>query len=396
MARTYTHTPYVIPEIFRQIVAKVSANLAGDSDLDIDQVSFKFGTWIEVMDQLIADDKDPAASQIKYPLVVLLQQYTEQYQSETLDDFRGDILIVCRTEPTMKISRRYAQKFEPILNPIYAELKAVIANSRFFLGYNTRFSHMKVELPHMGAASNDGNTAYRLPDFLDGILMQDVQLRINQTACNAACVPAHAIDVLSYISDVTATGIGGTSISVTATPQVTGQTYTWKITSQNGEQVYNLGTFNIAGANTANLAALGIIFGVYVVTITGSGGAQAQIEVGVNIASIGSEIVPAMPNVDTLTYVTESEAFDYTLGCGLAPVDNYTHSPLIGSNETTMERIVTVENGITKNDETLQEPELGYTLDSELIWKTTTVETYVTTTLGTTLKQILIITLKQN
>lgn len=398
MARTYINSPYVIPEIFRQIVAKVSVNLSTDGDLSIPQVSYKFGTWIEVMDQLIADDKDPNIKAIKYPLIVLLQPYEATYQNARVAAFRGDIVIVTNTEPTMKIARRYTEKFEPILFPIYAELHRVIADSRFFLGYNTAFPHKMVELPHMGSASNDGNTAYRLPDFLDGVMLQGVELKINTPLCMATCLPKHAIEVLSVIKTVASSGIGTDTLSVTATAENSDitATYTWSIENQDGSGVQSLGSFNMAGTNTANLDTLNIADGLHVVTITASNGAQAQIEVGVNVGYEEGETIPATPVITVLSYVNESEAFDYSIGCGLTPVNTYAYGPLVGTNEASMLRITQVENGVQVYDEVLDEPELGHELDRALIYPTTEVETIVNTAYESTLRQKIKITLKPN
>lgn len=396
MARTYLHTPHVVPEIFRQLVLKVSGNLSTDPDLSIAQVSYKFGSWIEVMDQLIKDNEDPTKRDIKYPLIVLLQQNRELYSDTAPDRFRGDILICTSTVKTMPIAERYTTNFEPILNPIFAELRQVIADSRFFLGYNYNFPFVKVELPHMGTASSNGATAYKLPDFLDGILMQDVDLKLNRLACNAACLAKYEIDVLSAIKTVSSAGLGTDTLSVTATAQNSNNaaTYTWSIERQDGAQFNDLGSFNIGGANTLDLNTVSIQEGVYIVTITANNGAQAQIEVGVNVGYDEGETVPAQPVITVLGYVSESEALVYSIPCGLNPDMTYSYYPLVGSDETVMTRIEQYENGQQVYEEVLEEPELGNSLERSLIFPTTTIDTWVATNYGSNLKQTIIFTLK--
>lgn len=396
MARTYLHTPHVVPEIFRQLVLKVSGNLSTDPDLSIAHVSYKFGSWIEVMDQLIKDNEDPTKRDIKYPLVVLLQQNRELYSDTAPDRFRGDILICTSTVKTMPIAERYTTNFEPILNPIFAELRQVIADSRFFLGYNYNFPFVKVELPHMGAASNNGSTAYKLPDFLDGILMQDVDLKLNRLACNTACLTKYAIDVLSVIKVLKPMKINDHTVWVFATVENSDNaaTYSWKIESQNGSESYPLGAFSLINQNLADLEALGIQEGIYIITVTASNGAEAQIELGVNVGYGEGEIIPIMPIITSMTFVDQGEQLEYSISCGLNPSMTYKYSPLIGSNQTVMKRIEQYENGQLVYEEVLEEPELGNSLERSLIFPTTTIDTWVATNYGSNLKQTIIFTLK--
>jgi hypothetical protein len=87
----------------------------------------------------------------------------------------------------MRTDARYTDNFIPILYPIYAELKQVISDSMYFLGYNQAFSHTKRDLTHAGQESANGNVAYKLPDVLDGLLMANIKLRVN---LDPICAPA--------------------------------------------------------------------------------------------------------------------------------------------------------------------------------------------------------------
>jgi hypothetical protein len=200
MARTYIHTPYIKPYVFQDIVAKVSQALSTDDDLpNIPRVSYKYGSWLEILDQLSIDSNSPTHKSVKYPLVCLIYDIQENYIDAVTDSIRVDILICTNTTPTMKLANRYSTNFESILNPIYAELKSQIARSRSFLGYNQKFRHTKIDKPHLGQQSAEGPTAYKLPDFLDGILLQGIELRVNQSQC-VQCVPKYLIDSLDLIT----------------------------------------------------------------------------------------------------------------------------------------------------------------------------------------------------
>ena len=198
MPRTYTYDPYNVPIVFGALVRKVSTNLSTDDDLPlIPYVKYKFGTWLEILDQLVADSKSPAHKTVKYPLVCLIQRFPENYEDINIDSIKVDIVIVNISGKTDLISKRYDVNFSQVLNPIYAELKQVIADSHYFMGSNINFKHTKYDIPHMGTESTEGETGYMLPDTMDGILMKDVQLKLNTDSC-ARCVLAYMLDYADF------------------------------------------------------------------------------------------------------------------------------------------------------------------------------------------------------
>jgi len=186
MAATYTISPISIPSIFEAIVSTVSDNLAS---VTIPQVSFRHGTWIDILDELTVDSNSPDndVKNKKYPLVCLIHQFDEKPFDAQSEDAEFTLIIVTRSTATMRTDARYTDNFIPILYPIYAELKQVISDSRYFLGYNQAFSHTKRDLTHAGQESANGNVAYKLPDVLDGLLMANIKLRVN---LDPICEPA--------------------------------------------------------------------------------------------------------------------------------------------------------------------------------------------------------------
>lgn len=224
--RTYKHTPYVIPYIFADVVARVSAALSTDDDLpNIPRVSYKYGSWLEILGQLTKDSNAPNFKSIKYPLVCLIYDINESYLDQTTDSIRVDLLIVTDSTATMKLADRYSNKFETILNPIYAELKSQIVRSRYFMGYNQKFRHTKIDKPHLGQQSAEGPVAYKLPDFVDAILMQGVELKVNQSQCTK-CVPQYLIDSLDKITYNVSQDVPNKVLEVTFTATLPTNTYT--------------------------------------------------------------------------------------------------------------------------------------------------------------------------
>jgi len=183
MGKTYKNTPVALPDIFRPIVAEVSANLASESSLNIDQVSFIHGTLLDISSELQSWAKDPTKKDIVFPLVCLLYKAEEKFVDEHEPNISPDILICTNTKTDYNNNDRYEINFKPILYPIYAELKAVIAKSSMFSGYNKKFKHTKVDLPHAGQESAQGNVAYELQDVIDGVYMKGVELKVATKKC---------------------------------------------------------------------------------------------------------------------------------------------------------------------------------------------------------------------
>lgn len=178
MAATYTIQPLSIPAIFEALVSEVSTNLASAT---IPQVSFRHGTWLDILKELTVDSNSPTESvkNGKYPLVCLIHQFDERPFDSISETTNLTLIIVTSSTIDATTDARYTDNFIPILYPIYAELKQVIADSMYFLGYNQNFSHIKRDLTHAGQSGEDGNTAYKLPDVLDGLLMTNIDLKVN-------------------------------------------------------------------------------------------------------------------------------------------------------------------------------------------------------------------------
>lgn len=301
--RTYTNTPYVIPYVFADIVAKVSTALSTDADLpNIPYVKYKYGSWQEILDQLSIDSNSPSFKSVKYPLVCLIYDIQENYVDSVNDNIRVDILICTNTTPTMKLANRYSKNFETILNPIYAELKSQIVRSRYFMGYNQKFRHTKIDKPHLGQQSAEGPKAYKLPDFIDGILLQGVELRVNQSQC-VQCVPKYLIDSLDKITFTSTNDIVNSVLESTFTASVTDNTYTLTL-----DGVEQLGyTINFPYGLSYN----GLSDGLHRLVCQSDTGAQCEA-----IFTTASGVITAL---------VDSVAIDltYDLPCGQNPINTF-------------------------------------------------------------------------
>jgi len=173
---TYTQFPIAIPKLIENIVAQVSLNLGFN-------ITYKHGSWIHLMNQINDDKKTPSKKNIVYPLIMLIHEFEERRRDGVLNADL-DIVIVTPSNPTDYYSVRYTKNYLPTLYPIYAEFMQIVANSAYFLGNSERgFNHTKIDALNMGVNETNGNVAYKLPDYLDGLVIKKLELTINETNC---------------------------------------------------------------------------------------------------------------------------------------------------------------------------------------------------------------------
>ena len=217
MGATYTYLPRSLRDIFSELVGDVSDNLASEATLDIDQVSFKCETWIELIKRLEAEDVSTTHRATKYPLVALIRNYDEKYRADSsLADVSLTLVIVTPSEPTKLSEDRETDNYVPILRPIYAELMEVIKDSSYFRGYYMKYpTHTRIESFHLGTDSAQGNKAYLLPDCVDGIIIDGLELSLSEQSCSATVIgPDTEVVYLNNVSELNITTTQG-SFTVT-------------------------------------------------------------------------------------------------------------------------------------------------------------------------------------
>jgi len=178
MGKTYSHIPIAIADIFRLIIAEVSTNLAAEGTLSIPQIAYMHGTLSDINNQLASKTRNPSAKALTFPMVLFLYKADERFTDKYNDEINVEILICTSTKPTYTNDDRYSINFLPILYPIYAELKSVIGNSRYFWGYKRKFEHTKTDLPHAGQESANGPVALNFSTHIDAIMLSNMKLKV--------------------------------------------------------------------------------------------------------------------------------------------------------------------------------------------------------------------------
>jgi hypothetical protein len=157
------------------------------------------------------DAKHPDYSNTRYPLVALIRNYDEKFTDDNgYADVSFNLIIVTRSTADKKSQQREDDNYIPILRPIYSELMECIKNSRKFANYyDTMPTHTKTESFLVGREGNRGNTAYSLPDIVDGIIVTDLRLKVVPAR---GSLPIYSPDsVVSYLNNVSELRITGLS-----------------------------------------------------------------------------------------------------------------------------------------------------------------------------------------
>lgn len=223
MAATFQYLPSLVPNIFADIVAQASNNLKTDARFTIPQISFKHGNWDDIKNELIkqGNSYDDIVKSTKYPLVCLIHSFNESYVASE-GEFTGDLLIVAPCKPDEHIPYKYSANgnFQKYLNPIYAELVALIRASDKFSGYTSKVEFPKRDLIHFNSVAE--NNQYILPDLLDGILIPNLNLRLSKPKCSNAygtnCIKSHNVNYINSINFMEIT-VNGNLLSVFFTVQ---------------------------------------------------------------------------------------------------------------------------------------------------------------------------------
>lgn len=179
-------TPIV--EIFQSIVEDVSTQLTSTLQLvnpNITGVHYEHGHLLEVDNTLVNKEKSTTQRFNKYPMIVLLQDFTEDQTREGHTELSLNLVIVSNTKSDIKASERYERTFNPILYPIYDQLLDSINwnGSFFWTGDLQKPPHTKIDRPFKGISNDNGNIRYAMSDKLDAIEINNLTLNYYDQKC---------------------------------------------------------------------------------------------------------------------------------------------------------------------------------------------------------------------
>lgn len=191
MSYYYNFLPPDIPEIISEVAAQTSDNLASYLDnLGVGLsygISFKHDTWMKIQDSILVEKQNKNYKNKQYPLIMLIEDIQQDVSDRSFNGVKAklDLLIVCPSKAEYYGEQRRLNSYVPVLRPIYAEFMTELAKHikiKGYLGKNGYYPHQYREMYNMG--TNEGKTAYKLPDYLDGIEIRDLDLQfLNLSDC---------------------------------------------------------------------------------------------------------------------------------------------------------------------------------------------------------------------
>lgn len=150
----------------------------------ISTIDYQYGHFAELLETLFQMTKSPEEMLKKYPLVYLVQDFSEDrgiggyYAATNLN-----IIIAHQTLNTYKITDRMRFVFKPVLYPIYYTLLKSFADYPGILeGDDDSISHTKIDRSYWGSNPAAGNKN-ALTDYLDAIEITNLSLKFNYNNC---------------------------------------------------------------------------------------------------------------------------------------------------------------------------------------------------------------------
>lgn len=178
----------VIPDIMREVVAKVSAKTAAYAQGAF-PVFFEVGHYREVERNIVEKGKTKDQKNQRFPVIWLVMDFPEtmdpqRYGLGVYSQVKLELILATNTEPNWSVADRYTNTFKPILYPMLDELLKVIGNTPD-LGSPPfgRLKYKKTDRPYWGVQNGMGGTANFFSAFVDAIQIENLELNIKRKNC---------------------------------------------------------------------------------------------------------------------------------------------------------------------------------------------------------------------
>ena len=136
-----------------------------------------YGHSREISNRLLLKDKDSVYKYQKYPLIALRLPVIEDVGQGGIHNVSLNIAILEFTDKNYSSPERYENVITPILMPLYLEFIEALNKNGQILNNGT-FEHDKIDRLFYGIDELEGNTSYIFNDPLDGIELQNLELKI--------------------------------------------------------------------------------------------------------------------------------------------------------------------------------------------------------------------------
>lgn len=166
-----------ITEIIGDIVDKASEAMGI-------HINYLWGDWTYISNQLTIWSKTPETARLKYPVVCLFSPFDEdktdaRYQSKAY----VEMLIATSTMSDYTNEQREQNSFRETLRPIYQELIHQMKRSPYLDFDRHHVPHNYSENYRYGARGVMMSEGQKFNDFIDGIDIKRLQLKIKKLNC---------------------------------------------------------------------------------------------------------------------------------------------------------------------------------------------------------------------
>lgn len=165
-----------VNRMFAEIVGRVSGRWGSN-------VSYLFGDWSYISNQLTVWGKSPKTSPLKFPLICLYSPFTEERDAE---DVRVSLefIIMVNTEKDYTNEDRELISFDKVLRPIYRLfMDEIRGDRRFASDYRGVVPHQYTENYRYGRVGVLGPDGKPFRDFIDAIEIKNLDLTIKKEKC---------------------------------------------------------------------------------------------------------------------------------------------------------------------------------------------------------------------
>lgn len=170
-----------VNEIIRDVVNSTSARYGKN-------ISYMFGDWEYVSDELTKWGKLQKTGKLKFPIVCLYSPFTEDRSISKYSSVNLNLIIMTNTRKDYTNEEREKLSFENILRPIYGLFMDSLYMSQYVdkpYGMGKSFQHDYTENYRYGRTGVKGGDGKPFSDFIDAIEISNLSLTIKNIECNA-------------------------------------------------------------------------------------------------------------------------------------------------------------------------------------------------------------------
>lgn len=165
-----------VNRVFAEIVGRVSEKWGRN-------VSYLFGDWSYISNQLTVWGKSPKTSPLKFPIICLYSPFTEERDAEEAR-VSLEFIIMVNTEKNYSNEDRESISFDKVLRPIYRLfMDEIRGDRRFASDYRGVVPHQYTENYRYGRVGVLGPDGKPFRDFIDAIEIKNLDLTIKNVKC---------------------------------------------------------------------------------------------------------------------------------------------------------------------------------------------------------------------